>query len=282
MTARPRTTRTRTGARVTLALVASALALTACGGSSKSSNSAPAAGTSSGATGGARTLIVGTSNDAPFSFHAAGESTLKGIDGDMIEAIAKSKGWTLKVYDTDFSTLIPALEAKKIDVIVDAMYITDERKKKVDFTNPWYSEGEGIVVRKDDTAVSSAADLKGKVLAAQTGTVYLDYAKTLGAKKLLVLDSQAALLQALKNKQADAVVTDSAVAGYAIAKDPGAGIRLVLPNPAHFPGTIGAAVRKEDTALLAELNAGVAALKASGDDLKILQAYGLGESNRQK
>ncbi len=199
----------------------------------------------------------------------------------MITAIAKQKGWTIKIYDTDFASLIPALKAKKIDVVVDAMYITDERKKEVNFTNPWYSEGEGIVVRAEDTAVKGAADLKGKVLAAQTGTVYLDYAKTLGASNLLILDSQAALLQALKNKQADAIVTDSAVAGYAIAQDSASGLRLVLPDPPHFPGTIGAAVRKEDGDLLAQLNEGVAALKKDGTDLTILKKYGLGEKNRQ-
>lgn len=262
--------------RVAVLLTSAALALAACGG-----GAADPASTASTADGEKRTIIVGTSNDAPFSFHGAGEKTLKGIDGDMITAIAKEKGWTIKIYDTDFATLIPALEAKKIDVVVDAMYITDERKKQVDFTEPWYSEGEGIVVREDDTSVKGAADLKGKVLAAQTGTVYLDYAKTLDSKELLVLDSQAALLQALKNKQADAVVTDSAVAGYAIAQDPASGLRLVLPDPPHFPGTIGAAVRKTDSDLLAELNDGVAALKKDGTDLEILKKYGLGEDNRQ-
>lgn len=265
--------------RVAWAFGASAMALTltACGGGSTGPT-----GSGSGAEKSTRTIIVGTSNDAPFSFHDPGSDTLKGIDGEMIEAIAKQKGWKIKVFDTDFSTLIPALKAKKIDMIVDAMYITEERQKQVNFTDPWYSEGEGIVIREGETAISGAADLKGKIIAAQTGTVYLDYAKTLGAQKVLVLDSQAALLQALKNKQADAVVTDSAVAGYAIAQQPSGGIKLILPDPPHFPGIIGAAVRKEDTALLADLNAGIAAIKSSGEDLTVLKKYGLGEGNRQK
>lgn len=259
--------------RSTLALTVITIALAACSSTSSSD---------SGATGTQRTLIVGTSNDAPFSFHDAGGTSLKGIDGQMIEAIAKSKGWKIQIYDTDFASLIPALQAKKIDVVVDAMYITAKRQAVVNFTNPWYSEGEGIVTRSDTSGITGAADLKGKVVGAQTGTVYLDYAKTLGASSLRVFDSQAALLQALQNKQVDAVVTDSAVAGYAIAKDPKGGLKLLLPNPPHFPGTIGAAVRKEDTALLAELNAGVAALKASGEDLAILKQFGLSEANREK
>jgi polar amino acid transport system substrate-binding protein len=227
----PRTT------RLALLLTSSALLLAACGGSDSDSSSTKDTAASGGDKG--RTITVGTSNDAPFSFHSGGSDTLKGIDGEMINAIAKDKGWKIKIFDTEFATLIPALEAKKIDVVVDAMYITDERKKQV------------------------------------------DYAKTLKSKKLLVLDSQAALLQALKNKQADAAVTDSAVAGYAIAQDTSSGLRLILPDPPHFPGTIGAAVRKEDTSLLSDLNDGVAKLKKDGTDLEILKKFGLGENNRQ-
>ena len=271
--------RTTTTARGAWALTASLalLTLTACGGS----DGAEGAGGSSEGGGSGRTIVVGTSNDAPFSFHDAGSSELKGIDGQMITAIAEEKGWTIEIYDTDFSTLIPALQADKIDVVVDAMYITDERKEQVAFTDPWYKEGEGIVVRDDETGISSAADLAGKVIGAQTGTVYLDYAQTLGGSEVQVLDSQAALLQSLKNGQLDAVVTDSAVAGYAIAQDPSSGLELVLPDPPHFPGTIGAAVRKEDTELLAELNDGLKTLKDADQDLSILQDFGLDESNRQ-
>ena len=269
--------RTRTTTRGAGALTASValVVLTACGGSDE------AAGGGAGGGESGRTIVVGTSNDAPFSFHDAGSDELKGIDGEMITAIAKEKGWTIEIYDTDFSTLIPALQADKIDVVVDAMYITDERKEQVDFTDPWYAEGEGIVVPEGTTGVTTGADLKGKVVGAQTGTVYLDYAQTLGAEEVQVLDSQAALLQALKNGQVDAVVTDSAVAGYAIAQDPSSGLELVLPEPAHFPGTIGAAVRKDDTELLAELNDGLKTLKESGQDLEILQKFGLDENNRQ-
>ena len=256
-------------------------ARTACGGSDGDENAGGEGAAAGGEGGGGRTLVVGTSNDAPFSFHDPGSNELKGIDGEMITAIAEDKGWEIEVYDTDFATLIPALEAEKIDVVADAMYITDERKQKVNFTDPWYKEGEGIVIREDTTDISGAADLAGKVIGAQTGTVSLDYAKTRGGSERRELDSQAALLQALKNDQVDAIVTDSAVAGYALEQDPESGLELILPEPPHFPGTIGAAVRKDDTERLEELNAGRAKLKADGRDLEILEKYGLGEANRQ-
>ena len=72
----------------------------------------------------------------------------------MITAIADEKGWDIKVFTTDFNTLISALKANKADVIVDAMYITDDRKKQVDFTEAWYTEGEGMLVPADSSITS--------------------------------------------------------------------------------------------------------------------------------
>ena len=87
----------------------------------------------------------------------------------MIKAIADSKGWKIKVFTSDFATLIAGLEAKKADVIVDAMYITDERKKQINFTDPWYTEGEAMVVPADSTH-AYRDDVKGQILGTQTGT----------------------------------------------------------------------------------------------------------------
>jgi polar amino acid transport system substrate-binding protein len=121
--------------------VVAVLALSACG-----------SGSSTGGGGGEqRTVTIATSNDAPFSFTDQATGALKGIDGEMMNEIAASKGWKVKVFTSEFATLIAALSAKKADAIVDAMYITDDRKKQIDFTDPWYTEGEAMVVPADST-----------------------------------------------------------------------------------------------------------------------------------
>ena len=138
--------------RVIVAAAASLslLALTGCSSTPDGSSAEPET----------RTLTIATSNDAPFSYTDT-SGTLLGIDGEMITAIAEEKGWEIEVFTTDFNTLISALKANKADVIVDAMYITDERKKQVDFTEPWYTEGEGMLVPADST-ITSRDELGGQ------------------------------------------------------------------------------------------------------------------------
>lgn len=244
-----------------------ALSVTACG-----------SGSGDGDT--KTTLTIATSNDAPFSFTDA-DDKLVGIDGDIINAIAEKKGWKVKTFVTDFATLIPALKAKKADVIVDAMYITDERKKQISFTDPWYSEGEGMVV-PSGSDLTSREQVKGKVLGGQTGTVFADFIKTLGGSETKFFDSQAALIAAVENGQVDAAFTDSAVLGYSLVQKPNAKIKLVKPYTPNFPGIIGAGVRKDDTELLADLNEGFAELKGTPEYLEILKRYGLSEENVAK
>lgn len=253
--------------------VAVALAMTGCG----------SGGSSGSGTGGSeeKTITIATSNDAPFSFTDQATGELKGIDGEMINAIAEAKGWKVKVFTSEFATLIAALNAKKADVIVDAMYITDERKKQINFTDPWYTEGEAMVVPADSN-LASRDDVKGKVLGAQTGTVFKDLVDGLGGSQVKLFDSQAALLAAVENKQVDAVFTDSAVIGYSLVQKPNPKLKLVEPYEPYYPGIIGAGVRKDDQQLLDDLNSGLAELKKSPKYLEILKKYGLGEANMVK
>lgn len=251
-------------------LVASALALSAC--------SAPAPEATAAKSN--RVITIATSNDAPFAFtDSAGNLT--GIDGEMWLEIGKCNGWDTKVFITDFATLIPSLTAKKADIIVDAMYITDKRKETINFTDPWYIQGEGVLVPAKST-VKTRGDLKGLKLGAQTGTVFADFIATLGGSETKFFDSQAALIAAVENGQVDAIVTDAAVLGYSLVQKPNNKIKLVLPYTPFFPGIIGAGTRKEDTELLAGVNKCLGELKASGKYLEILKKYGLGEDNVSK
>lgn len=244
-------------------------------GTAACSSSDSSAGGGSGGAG--RTLIVATSNDAPFSFTDGGGG-LVGIDGDMITGIAKKKGWTIKPFVTEFATLIPALQAKKADVIADGMYVTDERKKQISFTDIWYTQGEGMLVPGDST-LRSRDDVKGKILGAQTGTVFTDFIGTLGGSGTKLFDSQAALITAVESGQVDAAFTDSAVVAYSLVQKPNSKIKLVQPYTPYFPGKIAAGVRTEDTQLLTDLNAGLKEFKGTPEYLEILKKYGLTDQN---
>ncbi|WP_051476938.1 ABC transporter substrate-binding protein [Arthrobacter sp. Br18] len=252
---------------MTVGLLGLALSLTACGGGEEEQ-----AGSE-----GNTTVTIATSNDAPFSFtNEAGELT--GIDGEMINWIAEKKGWEIEVFVSDFATLIPAIQTGKADIVVDAMYITDVRKEEVNFTDTWYQQGEGMVVPGDST-MTNRDDARGSVIGVQTGTTFIELAESLEPKEIKYFDSQAALLTAVENKQVDVVFTDAAVVAYSLVQNPNDQIKIVDPYEPFFPGLIGAAVPKENTEILEELNSGLAELKATPEYLEILTKYGLTESN---
>ena len=259
----------RAVAAVTVALLG--LSATACSSSPSSSSEA---------TG--RTVIVATSSDAPFSVADETTNTFTGIDGDMLTAIAKTQGWNPKAYVSDFSTLIPAIQSNKADLVVDAMYITDERKKEVAFSDPWYNEPETIVVKKGNTSITDRASLAGHTVGFTTGTVFSDVIKGVDVKDVKNFDNQATLIQGVINGQVDAAVTASALVAYSLKQNPNQDIEMISPYEPMFPGTIATAARKDDTELVAELNDGLAKLKASDEYLEILAKYGLDESHAEK
>jgi polar amino acid transport system substrate-binding protein len=245
-----------------------ALALSGCGGGDAEQQ--PGAE-------GIEEITIATSNDAPFSFtNDAGE--LVGVDGEMLNWVADKKGWEVEVFVTDFATLIQSVKTDKADVVVDAMYITDERKEQVNFTDTWYQQGEGMVVPSDAT-MTSREDAKGTVIGVQTGTAFIELAESLEPKEIKYFDSQAALLKAVENRQVDVIFTDAAVVAYSLVQNPNDEIKIVDPYEPFFPGLIGAAVPKDDPELLEELNEGLAELKESPEYMEILKKYGLTESN---
>jgi polar amino acid transport system substrate-binding protein len=140
-----------------LIVFALALILTGCGG-----QSAPQQ---------AKILKVGSdTNFAPFEFQDEKSKEYVGFDMDLVKAVGKQMGYEVKIQSMGFDGLIPALEAGQIDVAIAAMTITDERKKKVNFTKPYYTSGLSIVVRQDNAAIKEFKDLEGKRLAVQIGT----------------------------------------------------------------------------------------------------------------
>jgi polar amino acid transport system substrate-binding protein len=130
-------------------------------------------GTADGEDGGGDTAIVaGTAPGfRPFEMKEGGE--LVGFDVDLLEAvIEQAEGYTLSGWqEFEFSSLIPALTSEKIDTIAAAMTINDERDETIDFTEPYYSANQSVLVREGgEFSPSSLADLSGQVVGAQTGT----------------------------------------------------------------------------------------------------------------
>src|SRR6202165_3716878 len=97
-------------------------------------------------------LKVGsTPTGVPFTFVDTKTNSIQGVMVDLITAIGKDAGFEVQVEPMQFSTLIASLTSNKIDIISAAMFATAARKEVIDFSDPVYTYGEGLMVPKTDT-----------------------------------------------------------------------------------------------------------------------------------
>ena len=111
----------------------------------------------------------------PFEYSENGKRI--GFDVELIEAIGKQLGKTVEWTDIDFKGLVPGLIANRFDVAASAIYITDERRKVVDFTDPYYPGGLVIMMKKGDDRIKGPDDLDGKKVSVQVGTKSVNFLK---------------------------------------------------------------------------------------------------------
>lgn len=263
--------------------------LTGCGSKDKETKADGTTPTAAPASSGESALLkkikekgyieIGSSNDAPFCYQDVDSKELKGIDIEILREICKRLGIPdIKLKVIDFSNLLVELNNKSIDMVVDGMYVKDERLQIAAFSDKWYQEGEAVVI-PENSAITSKDGLKGKNIGAQPGTTFYDTAKKwlddgkIG--KLTAYDNQATLMTAVNMGKVDAVVTDGIVAGYTLSSDSSLKLKLLAPYEAEASGQIGCAVRFEDEDFIKELNKELNAMKDDGTLKHILTSYGL-------
>ncbi|WP_338821881.1 ABC transporter substrate-binding protein [Bradyrhizobium septentrionale] len=222
-------------------------------------------------------LKVGsTPTGIPFTFLDTKTNSIQGIMVDLATEIGKDAGFSVQIEPMQFSALIPSLNANKIDIIAAAMFATAARKEVIDFSDPVYSYGEGLVVPKADSkAYTSQEDLKGTVVGAQVGTAFVDALKKTGLfSEVKVYDTIPDILRDVNAGRLKAGFADYPILAYNLQQGNFADVRLVDGYKPVTVGTVAIGVRKSDTELLAKINASLAKLKANGTIAKILEKWG--------
>ncbi|MHB9133330.1 MAG: ABC transporter substrate-binding protein [Armatimonadota bacterium] len=198
----------------------------------------------------------------PFNYYDE-HNELVGFDVDIAKEIARRLNRKPKLITTAWDGILAGLVAKKFDVIIGSMAITDERKKSVNFSDPYYVSGAQLIVRKGST-ITRLADLRGKVVGVTVGETYAQYLRQHdpGIKRLVPYKGGVPnLLLELKNTRIEAFVTDRLVGLRAIKT---ANSDAVLAGDALYREEMGIAAAKGQEALLAEINEELAAMKADG------------------
>ena len=221
--------------------------------------------------------VGSTPTGVPFTFLDVKTNTIQGAMVDLITAIGEDAGFKVNVQATPFSALIPSLTSNKIDIISAAMLITAQRKEVIDFSDPVFPYPEGMVVSvTDNTSYKSLADLKGQVVGAQVGTVYVDFLKKNGEfAEVKVYDSLADILRDVGLGRIKAGFGDAPILKYQLSQNPDFKAKLVPTYEPKMAGSVGIGVRKTDTELLKKINASLAKLNANGTVDKILAKWSL-------
>jgi len=155
-------------------------------------------------------LVIGMELTYPPFEEKDAKGNPSGISYDMAVALAEKLGRKLVVKDMRFEGLRPALESGKIDLILSSMTITEERKKGIDFSDPYVGTELGILVAKD-SPIQSVADLnkEGVAVVVKLATTGQDYAETELTKAGLTILPEAGdcVVQVIQGK-ADAFIYD--------------------------------------------------------------------------
>ena len=214
----------------------------------------------------------------PFTFKTPdGKPT--GFDVDIANAVCEQVKRKCVFVEQVWDSMIPGLQAKKYDVIISSMSITEDRLKVVDFTDKYYNTPSKIIV-KNDIKFTDVASLKGKKIGVLKGSTQEKYANAELKKAGVVVtpyEAQDQVYLDIKAGRLDGTVADVLeVQGGFLSKPEGKDYGLVGPElyiPKYFGTGAGFAIRKGDAALKTELNGAIKAIRANGTYKKINDKY---------
>ncbi|NLW10030.1 MAG: basic amino acid ABC transporter substrate-binding protein [Firmicutes bacterium] len=198
------------------------------------------------------------------------DGNFAGFDIELITMIAEEMGRELELQNVQWDGIIPGLMNGNYDCLISAMTITEERMKQINFSDPYFTIKQAIVVREDDYSITGPADLAGKTIAVQNGTTGDLYASQIEGVRMKRFDTNPQAIQELLNKNADAAVMDDLVAYQAIAKMKG--LRMIEIADAEVEN-YGIGVKKGNDELLAEINKALATLRENGKLDALIEKY---------
>ena len=243
------------------------LGLVGCGGSTSTGSSA---GSSSGKT--TTYTIAMDTVFAPFEYTDE-NGEFVGIDVDLLDAIAKDQGIKIEKKSLGFDAALAALQSGQADGVMAGMGINDERKKKYDFSEAYYSSSSCIAC-KAGVGLSGLDAIRGKKAAVKTGSQGSEWAESLKDEYELTLsyfDTSDLMYQDVLTGNSDLCFEYYPVISYGCKHDNG--LEVVFKNPDNT-NNCGFAVKKGKNAeLLKAFDKGLKNLRKSGEYDKIIAKY---------
>ncbi|WP_295151234.1 amino acid ABC transporter substrate-binding protein [uncultured Campylobacter sp.] len=216
------------------------------------------------------TLKVATEGTfSPFSYYND-KNELVGYDVDVARAVAEKLGLKIEFLTAPWDAMLAAFDAGKADAVFNQVSITDERKKKYEYSVPYTVVYGAIIVHKDNNDIKSFEDLKGKKNADSATSNWAQVAKKYGAQNVTV-DSFAKSMELLIARRVDTVVRDNTVFYDFLKQRPDAPIKIAAKlKDVDYSAAI---VQKGNKELADQISRALNELKAEGKLKEISLKY---------
>jgi polar amino acid transport system substrate-binding protein len=223
-----------------------------------------------------KVYINGIDPDFPPFGYIDDQGNPAGFDVEAVNWIAEEMGFEVKHQPTSWDTIIPTLNAKKIDFIASGLSVTEERAKVIAYTNPYWEHKWSLVVREDSDLNIVTGLSMGHTVGTQRGTTGAnwieDHLINQGVDlEMKVYDTFTLAVEDLLNGRIDSAVQDNTMVMEMLEAK--AGLKEVGTWGAGSTYAYG--LRKGDDELLKLLNEGLERLKSSPRWDELIKKYGL-------
>ncbi|TVQ38102.1 MAG: basic amino acid ABC transporter substrate-binding protein [Spirochaetaceae bacterium] len=189
---------------------------------------------------------------------------LVGFDIDLMRLIAEKGGFEVEFQNTAWDGIFAGLATREYDAVISSVTITEERRQTMDFSIPYINAGQVLIVRQNQSGVTTLNDLRGRSVGAQIGTTGSFEVQAVAGVELRTYDELGLAIEDLANGRIDGVVADTPIAADYVLQNENYRDRLQIVGEPFTEEFYGVAVRKGNTEVLERINAGLQAVLDSG------------------
>lgn len=209
------------------------------------------------------TLRVGLEGTYPPFSYQGDDGKLTGFEVDFANELAKHLGVKVDLKPTKWDGMLASLDSKRIDVVINQVTISDQRKQKYDFSTPYTVSGIQALVKKgNEGVIKTAADLKGKKVGVGLGTNYEEWLRqNVQGVDIRTYDDDPTKYQDLRVGRIDAILVDRLAALDLVKKT---GNTLAVTGEAFSRQESGVALRKGNEDMLKAVDSAIADMQKDG------------------
>lgn len=210
----------------------------------------------------------------PASYHESGTDKLTGYDVELVREIGKRLNLDVKFVEMAFDGMLTSINSGTVHIAAIGVSVTEERKEKFAFSDPYkYSFGSAVVRKDDLSGIKTLEDLKGKKAAGESTTVYMEIAREYGAEEVTYDNAtNEQYLRDVAIGRTDVILNDYYLQTLALSVFPDLNI-TIHPDIRYRPSESAIVMKKDNEELLEKINETLQAMHEDGTITKLSKQF---------